>query len=76
MGRGIVQDFLRQRARQHPIPRRVLQRLNRANFTGQAGSCTATGCDSTRATVSAGGFGSIRAAADPRIGQLALKLLF
>ena len=50
--------------------------LNRANFTGPAGSCNATSCDSTRATVNAGGFGSIRAAADPRIGQLALKLTF
>jgi hypothetical protein len=27
-------------------------------------------------SVSAAGFGSIRGAADPRIGQLALKLLF
>ena len=27
-------------------------------------------------TVSAGGFGSIRAANDPRIGQLAIKLIF
>jgi hypothetical protein len=44
--------------------------LNHANFTGPAGN------DSTRATVSAGGFGSIRSAADPRIGQLALKLIF
>ena len=44
--------------------------LNRTNFNGPAGN------DSTRATVNAGGFGSIRAAFDPRIGQLALKLIF
>jgi hypothetical protein len=44
--------------------------LNRTNFNGPNGN------DSTRATVSAGGFGSIRAAGDPRIGQLALKFLF
>ena len=38
--------------------------LNRANFSDPV------------ATVSSGGFGSITSAADPRIGQLALKLLF
>jgi hypothetical protein len=38
--------------------------LNRANFNNPT------------ATISAGGFGSISGSADPRIGQLALKLLF
>ena len=38
--------------------------FNRANFNNPVSS------------VSSGGFGSIRSAADPRIGQLALKLIF
>ena len=38
--------------------------LNRANFNAPVTS------------MNAGGFGSIRGAADPRIGQLALKILF
>jgi hypothetical protein len=38
--------------------------LNRANFNNPANS------------VSAGAFGTISSAADPRIGQLALKVLF
>jgi len=38
--------------------------FNRANF------------NNPNSSASAGGFGSIRGAADPRIGQLALKLLF
>jgi len=38
--------------------------LNRANFTNPSNSVTA------------GAFGSITSAADPRIGQLALKVLF
>jgi hypothetical protein len=38
--------------------------LNRANFNNPT------------ATLSAGGFGSITGAADPRIGQLALKFAF
>ena len=44
--------------------------LNRVNFTGPQAN------DDVRVSVSSGGFGSIRTSADPRIGQLALKLLF
>jgi hypothetical protein len=53
------------------VEQRILSAISRRSCAlARSGRCTATGCDSTRATVSAAGFGSIRAAAAPRIGQL------
>jgi hypothetical protein len=67
---GVFKSFAITERFQFQLRGEFFNALNHANFTGPAGN------DSTRATVSAGGFGSIRAAGDPRIGQLALKFLF
>jgi hypothetical protein len=48
--------------------------LNRTNFANPGGSTTNPNSPTTNA--SSGGFGTITAAQDPRIGQLALKLIF
>jgi len=48
--------------------------LNRTNFANPGGSTSNP--NSPTVTVSSGGFGTITAAQDPRIGQLALKLIF
>ena len=48
--------------------------LNRSNFANPGGSTSNPNSPPT--SVSSGGFGTITAAQDPRIGQLALKLIF
>jgi hypothetical protein len=48
--------------------------LNRANFANPGG--TTANPSSATTSVSSGGFGTITTALDPRIGQLALKLIF
>ena len=61
---GIAKDFAVRESVSLQFRGEFFNSLNRVNYT-----------DPT-STISSGGFGSVRGAADPRIGQLALKLKF
>ncbi len=54
----------------------IFNRVNLFNPGRASGSVTGNGVSQNAVNLSSAGYGSIKAAGDPRIGQLALKLIF
>jgi Carboxypeptidase regulatory-like domain len=72
---GLFKDFPLSRESVHlQFRAEFFNVLNRTNFANPGGSTSNPNSPTTN--VSSGGFGTLTAAQDPRIGQLALKLIF